>query len=81
MIDGATSIGPNSFYKNNGVASVDLSTVASVGTDAFPYCNGLETLVISGSLSYAGAYAFFIRCQDAGGRRMSGYGQEESGPI
>ena len=44
-------------------ASVDAggseAQVVSVGTKAFPYCNGLETLVIPGSLSYVGAYTFF----------------------
>ena len=54
-------IGTNAFYKNNGVSTVDLSTVASVGFKAFPYCYGLETLVIPGTLGSMGAYAFY-RC-------------------
>ncbi|MBO4569156.1 MAG: leucine-rich repeat protein, partial [Candidatus Methanomethylophilaceae archaeon] len=52
-------IGTNAFYKNNGVSTVDLSTVASVGQKAFPYCYGLETLVIPGSLLSMGPYAFY----------------------
>ena len=54
-------IGSNAFYKNNGVASVDLSTVASVGVKAFPYCYGLTTLTIPGNLSTVKEYAFY-RC-------------------
>jgi hypothetical protein len=52
-------IGANAFYKNNGVTSVDLSTVASVGTKAFPYCNGMRTLTIPGHLTSVGSYAFY----------------------
>ncbi len=51
-------LGTNSFYKNNKVASIDLSTVASVGFKAFPYCNGIVSLTIPGGLEM-GAYAFY----------------------
>ena len=34
-------IGANAFYKNNGLRSVDLSTVAAVGSKAFPHCSGI----------------------------------------
>ncbi len=52
-------IGTNAFYKNNGVSSVDLSTVASVGFKAFPYCNGLTSLTIPSNISVVSEYAFF----------------------
>jgi hypothetical protein len=52
-------IGRNAFYNNNGVSSVDLSTVASVGFKAFPYCNGLKSVTIPGHISVVGEYAFF----------------------
>jgi hypothetical protein len=54
-----TVIGANAFYKNNGVRSVDLSTVASVGSKAFPYCDGLESVVIPDNLYFVGSYAFY----------------------
>ena len=49
----------NAFYKNNGVETLDLSTVASVGYKAFPYCKGLTTLTIPGTLESLGGYAFY----------------------
>ncbi len=49
----------NAFYKNNGVESLDLSNVASVGYKAFPYCKGLTTLTVPGDLGSLGAYAFY----------------------
>ena len=52
-------IGTNAFYNNNGVSSVDLSTVASVGFKAFPYCNGLTSLTIPSNISVVSEYAFF----------------------
>ncbi len=52
-------IGSNAFYKNNGVASVDLSTVASVGMKAFPYCYGLTSLTIPSNLEVVKEYAFY----------------------
>ena len=55
---GAT-IERNAFYKNNGVESVDLSTVASIGYKAFPYCKGLTSLTIPGGIESLGAYAFY----------------------
>ncbi len=52
-------IGRNAFYNNNGVSSVDLSTVASVGFKAFPYCYGLRSVTIPSNISAVGEYAFF----------------------
>ncbi len=52
-------IGTNAFYNNNGVSSVDLSTVASVGFKAFPYCFGLTSVTIPSNISSVGDYAFF----------------------
>ncbi len=54
-------IGSNAFYKNNGVASVDLSTVAYLGTKAFPYCYGLTSLTVPGNIEVVKEYAFY-RC-------------------
>ncbi len=56
-------IGTNAFYKNNGVTNVDLSTVKSVGFKAFPYCNGMTSLTIPGSIGSVSAYAFF-KCEN-----------------
>ncbi|MBO4568503.1 MAG: leucine-rich repeat protein, partial [Candidatus Methanomethylophilaceae archaeon] len=39
-----TVIGPYAFYRDSGLTSVDLSNVASVGTKAFPYCDGITSL-------------------------------------
>ena len=49
----------NAFYKNNGVAALDLAGVASVGYKAFPYCKGLRTLTVPGTLESLGDYAFY----------------------
>ncbi len=55
---GAT-IGKNAFYKNNGVTSVDLSTVATVGMKSFSYCYGLTSLTVPSNIRVISEYAFF----------------------
>ncbi|MBR4504185.1 MAG: leucine-rich repeat protein [Candidatus Methanomethylophilaceae archaeon] len=52
-------IGKNAFYKNNGVSSVDLSTVESVGPKAFSYCYGLTSLTITSNIRVLYQYTFF----------------------
>ncbi len=53
------SVGTNSFYNCTSLSSLDLTGVKTIGTKAFPYCNGMEELVIPGTVKSVGPYAFY----------------------
>ncbi len=53
------SIGTNAFYKCYSMTSLDLSGVSEIGFKAFPYCNGMRNLIVSGTISNVGDYAFY----------------------
>ncbi len=53
------SIGTNAFYKCYSMTSLDLSGVSEIGFKAFPYCNGMRNLIVSGTISSVGDYAFY----------------------
>ncbi|MBP5203694.1 MAG: leucine-rich repeat protein [Candidatus Methanomethylophilaceae archaeon] len=59
FIGSGISIGTNSFYNCVGLADLDLAGVSSVGFKAFPYCNGIVSLTIPGTVGSIGDYAFF----------------------
>ncbi len=57
------SIGTNSFYNSVGLADLDLTGVSAIGYKAFPYCNGIVSLTVPGTVESIESYAFF-KCMD-----------------
>ncbi len=54
-----TTIGTKAFYNDTNLSNVDLSGASSIGFKAFPYCNGLISLVIPRNIASIEGYAFF----------------------
>ncbi len=54
-----SKIGPKAFYGCEGLVSVDLGGVSTIGTRAFARCGDLESVTASESLTTIGAYAFY----------------------
>ncbi len=58
LIAGEASVGSKAFYGYSALAFVDLGSATSVGSKAFSYCAGLESLTVPGGVHSVGTYAF-----------------------
>ena len=54
-----STIGTRAFYNDRSLSSLDLSGASSIGVKAFPYCNGLVSVVVPGDVAAIEGYAFF----------------------